>query len=195
MRTWSTSTRERTRDLSTIKHSQEIKRERKKKNTPLPPICATRLIWNSDRCVGIGQYVWWEDQRKSFTPQKNMESVLLGRAINRVAMRACAYRDPVFSPDLRDYPLPNVKIRLQLVFIMALPSDATRLETQSFYFYFIYILLLLSSHLFILCLSIPQTQIRVKFVTYYNSTGRKGKNEETRDFPPKLDFFLFFFLL
>lgn len=121
-----------------------------------------------------------------------MESVMLGRAINRVAMRACAYRDPVFSPDLRDYPLPNVKIRLQLVFIMALPSDATRLETQSFYFYFIYILLL-SSHLFILCLSIPQTQIRVKFVTYYNSTGRKGKKEETKRAEISLQNSTFFF--
>lgn len=103
--------------------------------------------------------------------------------------------DPVLFSRFEGLPLPNIKSRFQLVFIMALPSDATRLETRSFYFYFIYILLHLSFYIYVLCPSIPQTRISANAVT--TTTGRKGKKRREKKeprYPSKTRLFCFYYI-
>lgn len=77
--------------------SGKLRKDGKKSRPPSPYLHHPTLIRNSDRCVGIGQcFVGRRSERDSFfLPRKRTwNSVLLGRGINRVAIRACAYKGP-----------------------------------------------------------------------------------------------------
>lgn len=77
--------------------SGKLRKDGKKSRPSSPYLHHPTLIRNSDRCVGIGQcFVGRRSERDSFfLPRKRTwNSVLLGRGINRVAIRACAYKGP-----------------------------------------------------------------------------------------------------